>query len=117
MPRRTTAAAHDPAQGLLGAVVLRRRGTLLPGDHELLRERALRHGVGVPREPRRRRGPRMTQPAAARQQLARQSSLRPTLVLMCGQGLAFLGTFFIPVVLVRIFDPTVFGTYKQLFLV
>ncbi len=47
----------------------------------------------------------------------RESSLGPTLVLMGGQALAFAGTFFIPVILVRIFDPVAFGTYKQLFLV
>jgi O-antigen/teichoic acid export membrane protein len=31
--------------------------------------------------------------------------------------LAFAATFFIPVVLTRVFDPALFGTYKQLFLV
>lgn len=38
-------------------------------------------------------------------------------MLMCGRMLAFAATFFIPVVLVRIFDPAEFGTYKQLFLI
>ena len=46
-----------------------------------------------------------------------ESILRPALLLMCGRGLAFVATFFIPVVLARIFDPAAFGTYKQLFLI
>jgi O-antigen/teichoic acid export membrane protein len=46
-----------------------------------------------------------------------QSVFKPALLLMCGRTLAFAATFFIPVVLVRIFDPTQFGTYKQLFLI
>src|ERR1700733_5829133 len=46
-----------------------------------------------------------------------ESIMRPALLLMCGRGLAFVATFFIPVVLARIFDPAAFGTYKQLFLI
>ena len=42
---------------------------------------------------------------------------RPTLVLMSGRIMAFVVTFFIPVVLVRLFTPNEFGTYKQVFLV
>ena len=42
---------------------------------------------------------------------------RPALLLMSGRTLAFAATFFIPVVLARIFDPALFGTYKQLFLI
>jgi O-antigen/teichoic acid export membrane protein len=34
-----------------------------------------------------------------------------------GRGLGFIATFAVPVVLVRVFDQTTFGTYKQLFLV
>ncbi|HWF08959.1 MAG TPA: oligosaccharide flippase family protein [Bryobacteraceae bacterium] len=49
--------------------------------------------------------------------LKKESVLGPALLLMCGRTLAFAATFFIPVILVRIFDPTQFGTYKQLFLV
>ena len=45
------------------------------------------------------------------------SVFRPALLLMSGRTLAFAATFFIPVVLTRIFDPTQFGTYKQLFLI
>lgn len=45
------------------------------------------------------------------------SVFRPALLLMSGRTLAFTATFFIPVVLARIFDPAQFGTYKQLFLV
>src|SRR5258706_8533215 len=45
------------------------------------------------------------------------SVLKPALLLMFGRTLAFTATFFIPVVLARIFDPAHFGTYKQLFLV
>ena len=37
--------------------------------------------------------------------------------LMCGRTLAFAATFFIPVVLARVFDPAHFATYKQLFLI
>lgn len=42
---------------------------------------------------------------------------RPALLLMSGRTLAFGATFLTPVVLARVFDPTEFGTYKQLFLV
>ncbi|MDP9053818.1 MAG: oligosaccharide flippase family protein [Acidobacteriota bacterium] len=45
------------------------------------------------------------------------SVLKPAMLLMCGRTLAFIATFFIPVVLARIFDPAQFGTYKQLFLI
>jgi O-antigen/teichoic acid export membrane protein len=47
----------------------------------------------------------------------RNSIFKPTLVLMSGRTLAFAVTFFVPMVLVRIFDQTEFGTYKQLFLI
>jgi O-antigen/teichoic acid export membrane protein len=43
--------------------------------------------------------------------------LKPALLLMFGRTLAFAATFFIPVVLARVFDPAHFGAYKQLFLV
>jgi O-antigen/teichoic acid export membrane protein len=43
--------------------------------------------------------------------------VKPVLWLMSGRLLGFGVTFFIPVLLVRTFDPTVFGTYKQLFLI
>ena len=46
-----------------------------------------------------------------------ESIFRPALLLMSGRTLAFAATFFIPVVLSRIFDPAEFGTYKQLFLI
>jgi O-antigen/teichoic acid export membrane protein len=46
-----------------------------------------------------------------------ESVFKPALLLMSGRTLAFAATFFIPVVLARIFDPAAFGTYKQLFLV
>jgi O-antigen/teichoic acid export membrane protein len=42
---------------------------------------------------------------------------RPTLVLMTGRALAFMATFFIPVVLVRLLDQPTFGTYRQIFLI
>lgn len=45
------------------------------------------------------------------------SVFRPALLLMCGRTLAFIATFFIPVVVARIFDPAQFGTYKQIFLI
>lgn len=46
-----------------------------------------------------------------------KSTFKPALLLMGGRLVAFATTFFIPVVLVRVFDQTEFGTYKQLFLV
>ncbi len=42
---------------------------------------------------------------------------RPTLILMSGRIMSFAATFFIPVALVRIFSPSEFGAYKQVFLV
>lgn len=49
--------------------------------------------------------------------MSQDSTFRPTLLLMCGRMAAFAGTFFIPVVLARVFDQAEFGTYKQLQLV
>ena len=49
--------------------------------------------------------------------MSQDSTFRPTMLLMCGRMAAFAGTFFIPVVLARVFDPAGFGTYKQLQLV
>ena len=46
-----------------------------------------------------------------------RSVFKPAMLIMSGRMLAFAATFFIPVVLVRIFDPSQFGTYKQLFLI
>ena len=46
-----------------------------------------------------------------------ESTVRPALVLMAGRLVATAATFLLPVVLVRVFDPAGFGTYKQLFLV
>ncbi len=46
-----------------------------------------------------------------------RSSFRPALLLMAGRSLGFLVTFFIPVVLARLFTRAEFGTYKQVFLV
>lgn len=46
-----------------------------------------------------------------------KSSFKPALVLMSGRSLGFLVTFFIPVILARLFDRTEFGTYKQAFLI
>jgi O-antigen/teichoic acid export membrane protein len=47
----------------------------------------------------------------------KSSVLKPALLLMVGRTIAFAATFFIPVVIARVFDPAHFGTYKQLFLV
>lgn len=41
----------------------------------------------------------------------------PELLLVVGRSVGFAASFFIPVVLVRVFDQAAFGTYKQLFLV
>ncbi|HEY0783775.1 MAG TPA: oligosaccharide flippase family protein, partial [Thermoanaerobaculia bacterium] len=43
------------------------------------------------------------------------SILKPALILTSGRMLAFGASFFIPVVLARLFTPAEFGTYKQLF--
>lgn len=44
-------------------------------------------------------------------------SFRPALQLMGGRLIGFAATFAVPIVLVRVFEPEVFGTYKQLFLI
>ena len=46
-----------------------------------------------------------------------ESVFKPALLLMSGRTVAFAATFFIPLVLARVFDPVQFGTYKQLFLI
>jgi O-antigen/teichoic acid export membrane protein len=43
--------------------------------------------------------------------------IRPALLLMTGRMLGYAACFLIPLVLVRVFDQDVFGTYKQLFLI
>src|ERR1700728_1238170 len=56
--------------------------------------------------------------AAPQVELPRTESVfRPVFSLMCGRTLAFAATFFIPVVLARVFIPAEFATYKQLFLI
>jgi O-antigen/teichoic acid export membrane protein len=45
------------------------------------------------------------------------STFKPALLLTSGRVVAFLPTFLIPIVLVRVFDAVDFGTYKQLFLI
>lgn len=42
---------------------------------------------------------------------------RPALVLLAGKMLGYVTSFAIPLVLVRVFDPATFGTYKQLFVI
>src|SRR5688572_29034842 len=44
------------------------------------------------------------------------STFKPALMLMSGKAVAFVVTFFVPMLLVRMFSPTEFGTYKQFFL-
>lgn len=46
-----------------------------------------------------------------------EALFRPALILMSGRFLGFIAAFFIPLVLVRIFDQSEFGTYKQIFLI
>jgi O-antigen/teichoic acid export membrane protein len=46
-----------------------------------------------------------------------ESTFKPAMLLTGGRIVGFLATFFIPVVLVRIFDPVDVGTYRQLFLI
>jgi O-antigen/teichoic acid export membrane protein len=45
------------------------------------------------------------------------STTKPALLLMSGRAIAMVATFLVPLLLVRAFDQTQFGTYKQLFLV
>ena len=45
------------------------------------------------------------------------SVFKPAFMLMSGRVLGFVAAFAIPVVLVRVFTQTEFGTYKQLFLI
>src|SRR3989338_6047486 len=47
----------------------------------------------------------------------KDSTFKPALLLMSGRAIGFVAVFFLPVVLVRIFDQAEFGTYKQLFLI
>jgi O-antigen/teichoic acid export membrane protein len=42
---------------------------------------------------------------------------RPALMLVIGRAIGFAAAFAIPIALARVFDPTEFGTYKQLFLI
>jgi O-antigen/teichoic acid export membrane protein len=42
---------------------------------------------------------------------------RPALWLIVGRSVGFLAAFAVPLVVVRLFDQTTFGTYKQLFLI
>lgn len=53
---------------------------------------------------------------AAPAEIQTDSVFKPAMLLMCGRTLAFVATFFIPVVLARVFAPALFGVYKQLFL-
>jgi O-antigen/teichoic acid export membrane protein len=46
-----------------------------------------------------------------------ESIFRPAFMLMSGRALGFVVSFAVPVVLVRVFDQSEFGTYKQLFLI
>lgn len=46
-----------------------------------------------------------------------ESIIRPIMVLMSGRVLGFVAAFVMPVILVRLFSQSDFGTYKQLFLV
>ncbi|HUD70382.1 MAG TPA: oligosaccharide flippase family protein, partial [Dongiaceae bacterium] len=48
---------------------------------------------------------------------SRRIPFGPELLLTLGRSAGFALTFFIPVVLTRVFDKATFGTYKQLFLV
>jgi len=55
--------------------------------------------------------------AATITQPQRESVFKPAALLMCGRMMSFAATFFIPVVLARVFNQAEFGTYKQLFLI
>ena len=45
------------------------------------------------------------------------SASRPALLLVAGRSVGLAASFAIGIVLARLFDPAVFGTYKQFFLV
>ncbi|HKQ30312.1 MAG TPA: oligosaccharide flippase family protein [Burkholderiales bacterium] len=49
--------------------------------------------------------------------MSSDSIFKPAFVLMSGRAVGLAAAFAIPVVLARLFDPSVFGTYKQLFLI
>jgi O-antigen/teichoic acid export membrane protein len=46
-----------------------------------------------------------------------ESTFKPTVLLVAGRAAAYLVTFFIPMILVRVLSQAEFGAYKQLFLV
>jgi len=46
-----------------------------------------------------------------------RSIFKPAVMLMSGRAAGFIVTFFVPVVLARVFTQEEFGTYKQLFLI
>ena len=54
-------------------------------------------------------------PEASREET--QGGFKAALPLMLGRVVGFAATFFIPVILARIFEPAQFGTYRQLFLI
>lgn len=56
-------------------------------------------------------------PGAVGSPPSREPAFRPVFSLMSGRALAFVATFFIPVVLARVFDQAEFGSYKQAFLI
>lgn len=49
--------------------------------------------------------------------LRRHALSGPALWLVLGRGVGVLATFLVPLALVRVFDQTTFGTYRQLFLI
>lgn len=46
-----------------------------------------------------------------------RTTFQPAFLLMSGRSLGFVATFIVPLVLVRVFDQSEFGTYKQIFLI
>ena len=59
----------------------------------------------------------MFRPPRAHLEKCMDSSSRPALLLVVGRSIGLAASFAIGIVLARLFDPAVFGTYKQFFLV
>src|SRR4029077_9834928 len=61
-------------------------------------------------------GPHVPGPSRMKKQLCLDALCGPAVVLVAGRTVGFVAVFAIPIVLARVFSPTEFGTYKQLFL-
>src|SRR5262245_18568346 len=104
--RSASPGGHDGASAPLGRVVDRHGGSLLSTYLQLPGARPLATGQTMRADPR-----------GMRDLLTLNAVSRPALWLVVGRGVGFLAAFGLPLGLVRTFDQTTFGTYKQLFLI